>query len=570
MYNKLYQLISQESISQKIKKPFLAIIAFTLVSMTITVGTLYMFSKKTNSLYTKSYQISDNIANMRIDLQRIEKDLYKAIGEDDREEEMKYLKLIDEEVIEFDNNFTNVREVFPANNEMINRLEESIKLAESSRTEIISLLNKGDKTSAASKMQNTYSSHIDTIVESIMELYAESQKETENFLQRVTVVNNVILGFIVIFMIVMVVFTSTASRLLTNIFIKGINNIKEISEELLYGNLKVENKYNLNDEMGEMANNLISAIEMIDSYVEDITTLLEEISAGNLNIELKEEVEYKCDFIPIQESLETIINRLNENFYSIGKSVDLTTNSSEQISLITKDLADGATNQAAVIEELLTSFSEILVKVKGNSKNAEEANRVSKNTKIIVTEGNYKMERLMDYMKDIAESSNQIAMITGTIENIASRTNLLALNAAIEAARAGESGKGFAVVANEVKNLAEQCSLAVKDTNALIENSLIRIRNGESLAKEASEALNSIVVNVDDSAKLIKDIFIESFEQTKAITQMTDNVDQISGVVQTNSAKAQETAASTEELLRQAQNIAEKMSLYQLKNSLAC
>lgn len=570
MYNKLYQLISQESVSQKIKKPFLVIIAFTLVSMIITVGTLYMFSKKTNSLYTESYEISDNIANMRINLQKIEKDLYKAIGEDDREEEMKYLRLVDEEVIVFDKNFTNVREVFPANNEMIIRLEEAIKLAESNRAEIISLLNEGDKASATSIIQSTYSPHIDIIVERILEVYEESQKETAKFLQRVTVVNNIILGFIVIFMFIIVAVTSTVSRLLTNIFMKGINNIKEISEELLYGNLKVENKYDLNDEMGGMANNLIGAIEMIDSYVDNITTLLEEISVGNLNIELKEEVEYKCDFIPIQESLETIIDRLNENFYSIGKSVDLTTNSSEQISLITKDLADGATNQAAIIEELFASFNEVLAKVKINSKNAEEANRVSKNTKKIVTEGNYKMERLMDYMKDIAESSNQIAMITGTIENIASQTNLLALNAAIEAARAGESGKGFAVVANEVKNLAQQCSLAVKDTNALIENSLIRIKNGENLAKEASEALNSIVVNVDDSSKLIKDIFIESFEQTKAITQMTDNVDQISGVVQTNSAKAQETAASTEELLRQAQNIAEKMSLYQLKNSLAC
>jgi len=565
MYKRLYELIKGEPVNQKIKKSFLAIVILIIVVMVITVGTLSIFSHKTNSLYSKSYKISDNIANMRINLEKIDKNLYKAIIEDNKEKEGNYLKVVDKEVQAFNNNFTVLKETFSGEEVLIENLSKTIEASSASRNKIISLLNEEDKASAMIISENTYSTQIDNTTENIIKIYEGTQRETSEFLQKVNLINNIILGLIVIFMIVIVIITSITSKLLTDIFIKGINNIKEISEELLYGNLKVENNYDSKDEMGEMANTLISAIEMIDSYVEDITTILEQISMGNLNVESNEEVQYKYDFIPIQESLEAIVNTLNEDFSSIRRSVDLTTNSSEQISLITKELSEGATNQVGAIEELLSSFNEILIKVKINSKNATEANKVSENTKNIVSEGNYKMEELMNSMKEISESSMEIAVITSTIENIASQTNLLALNAAIEAARAGDAGKGFAVVAEEVKKLAGQCSEAVKNTNILIENSLFTVKKGEILAKETANALQNIVTNVDNSDKLISQISRASQEQTEAITQMTVGADQISDVVQINSAKAQETAASLEELTLQAQNITEKMSLYKLK-----
>lgn len=565
MYKRLYELIKDYPINQKIKKSFLTVIILIIVAMVITVGTLYVFSNKTNSLYSKSYKLSDNIADMRINLQKIHENLYKSISEADKEKEVKYLKEVDKEIQAFNNNFTFVKETFSGDEKLIEKLSKDIEISSASRKEIIDLLNKEEKASAMSIIETIYSNQIDNTVESIIKVYEESQIETSNFLKKVNLVNNIILGFTIISMIIIVIITSMISRLLTDIFIKGINNIKDISEELLYGNLQVENNYESKDEMGEMANNLIDAIKMIDSYVDDITTILEKVSVGNLNVKLNDQVQYKYDFIPIQESLETIVNTLNADFSSIRKSVDLTSSSSEQISLITKELSEGATNQAGVIEELLVSFNEILIKVRINSENATEANKVSEKTKNIVAEGSYKMDELIDSMKEIAVSSKQIAVITSTIENIASQTNLLALNAAIEAARAGESGKGFAVVAEEVKKLAQKCSDAVKNTNALIDNSLSTVKKGVKLAIETGDALQEIVTNVDNSAKLVNEISIASQEQTESITQMTVGVDQISEVVQINSAKAQEVAASTEELALQAQNITEKMLLYKLK-----
>lgn len=565
MYQRLHELISGDPINKKIKKSFLIINMFTIISMIIIVSILYMFSYKTNLSYRKSYALSDNISNMRISLQKIEKNLYKAIAEEDMEKEQKYLELVNEEVKEFDSNSKILKETLP-DYELIDEINSSVELAAKSRSDIVELINKKEKISALSVMENTYSYQIDGIADKVIEVYKQSQKQTSNFLHKVDIINNIILGFIIIIMISTLIITSTISGVLTDIFIKGINNIKEISEELLYGNLKVESSYESTDEMGEMASNLISAIEMIDSYVDDITTILEKISVGNLDIELEKNVQYKCDFIPIQESLESIINTLNSDFYGISRTVELTSNRSEQISLITKELSDGATNQASIIEKLLDNFNKILTKVTINAQNAEEANKVSESTKDIVSEGNHKMEELMKSIEEIAQSSNQISKITSSIENIASQTNLLALNAAIEAARAGETGKGFAVVANEVKSLAEQCSNAVKNTNMLIGNSLFAVKKGESLAKEASNSLQNIVVNVDNSAKLVNEISLASQDQTNEIMKMTTRVNEISEVIQINTAKAQETAVSTEELSLQAQNIAEKMSKYDLKS----
>ncbi len=565
MYKRLYESLKQYPINQKIKKSFLTIIIFTILIMVITVGILYVFSNKTNSLYKKSYNISDNIANMTTSLEKIDKNLYKAIVEADKEKEDKYIKAVEEDAQVFNDNFISLKETFLDDKIYIENISKAFEVSSASREKILRLLKEKDKASALMVMENTYSGQLENTKKSINDVYKESQTQTNIFLYRVNLINNIILFVMIIFMIFIVLITSMASKLLTDIFINGINNIKEISEELLYGNLKVENNYVSQDEMGEMADNLINSVEMIDSYVEDITTVLEEVSAGNLSVKLNEEVKYKCDFIPIQESLETIINSMNEQFLSIRKSVDLTTNSSQEISLITKALSNGAVNQANVIEELLVSFNEALIMIKANSQNAKQAKSVSENTKSIVVDGNYKMSELINSMKEITQSSKQIAVITSTIEDIASKTNLLALNAAIEAARAGEAGKGFAVVAEEVKKLAEQCAYAVKNTNELIKNSLFAVEKGEKLATETGETLNFIVVNVDNSAELINDISIASQEQTEVVTQMTGRVNKISEVVQINSAKAQETAASIEVLTNQVENIAEKISLYKLE-----
>lgn len=319
--------------------------------------------------------------------------------------------------------------------------------------------------------------------------------------------------------------------------------------------------------MGEMSNDLINALEMLTSYIHDITSTLERLSNSDLNVDLNNSIHYNGDFSPIQKSLDKIVTSLNTTFYDMRQAISFATSSSEQLSSTTQALSNGSTEQAEAVEDLLLSFNSILTQVQKNTDNASKANEFSDKTKDIVTDGSIKMNDLMKSMLEITNSSRQIAEIVSTIEDIASQTNLLALNAAIEAVRAGDAGKGFAVVAEEVKRLAAQSSQAVKNTTQIIDKSLTVVTNGEKLANETAHALTIIVQNVDDTANLVRQIASESKEQANAIEKMTGRVNKISDVVQSNSATAEETAASTQELASQSQTISDKLSTYKLRIS---
>lgn len=183
--------------------------------------------------------------------------------------------------------------------------------------------------------------------------------------------------------------------------------------------------------------------------------------------------------------------------------------------------------------------------------------------------GNEQMELLVSTMNEISDASNQIGKIIKTIDDIAFQTNILALNAAVEAARAGEAGKGFAVVANEVRNLAGKSAEAAKNTTVLIENAIKAVTNGTQLVDETANTLKSVEERAMGMTHLVNEIAQASNEQADAILQTTQGVDQISSVVQTNSATAEESAAASEELTGQAQILKQLVGKFKLRDSIS-
>ncbi len=230
-----------------------------------------------------------------------------------------------------------------------------------------------------------------------------------------------------------------------------------------------------------------------------------------------------------------------------------------------QSLAQGSTEQASEVDNLLHMIEQITEQIDSNADSAaittDEADKMSR--QIVTCNG--QMEEMAQAMSQISACSGEIQHIIKTIDDIAFQTNILALNAAVEAARAGSAGKGFAVVADEVRNLAAKSADAVKETTELIEKTLRMVDTGSRLTGVTKESLASVVGGADMVTGQIKVISQASKEQKTGINHIKDSIYQISTVIQSNSATSEESAAASEELAGQAQVLKSLIGRFKLR-----
>ena len=229
-----------------------------------------------------------------------------------------------------------------------------------------------------------------------------------------------------------------------------------------------------------------------------------------------------------------------------------TTTVAKQIASDSTTLAEGASAQAATIEEATASLEEMSSMTKRNAENASKVNDLSREARQAADKGAEDMQAMSTAMEAIKSSSDDIAKIIRTIDEIAFQTNILALNAAVEAARAGEAGMGFAVVADEVRNLAQRSAAAAKETAAKIEGAIVKTAQGVDITQKVAVALNGIVVKARQVDELAAEVASASREQTQGINQINAAVGQMDKVTQSNAANAEISAASAAELSHQA------------------
>ncbi len=224
---------------------------------------------------------------------------------------------------------------------------------------------------------------------------------------------------------------------------------------------------------------------------------------------------------------------------------------SNQISLLSQKLAEGATTQAASLEESSSALEELASQAQGNSEKARSATDGARKAHSTAQEASGAMRQTVEAMEGIRESSSKITGIIKTIEEIAFQTNLLALNAAVEAARAGEHGKGFAVVAEEVRNLAQRAAQSARDTSGLIQTSVEQSKRGTEIVGQAARAIDQILEIAQGVSEEAQEVNTASGEQCEGINQINLAVASMDKVTQTVAANAEESAASSQELLNQ-------------------
>ena len=353
----------------------------------------------------------------------------------------------------------------------------------------------------------------------------------------------------------------TSKKILATI-IAPLKSVENTADELMKGNLHSTLDYKSDDELGRLAHSLRNSIAILGSYVDDIDRAMKMFAEGNFDV--KPEVEWKGDFVGILNSFMLFEESMAETIKGIQRVSDEVSSAAEQVASSSNELADGATNQAAVVEELTATVAGVAEQVERNSQSAKQISSRVGNLGEAISESNNKMQEMVASMNDINEASNEIDKIIATNNEIASQSNLLALNASIEAARAGEAGKGFAVVANQVNLLADQSAKAAKESAVLIETSVRAVKKGMTIADETATQLEEVA----DSSKMITeevtDIADTLEQQTVEIQQINEGIEQINDVVQTNSATSQECAAASEQMSSEAENLREMIRRFKV------
>lgn len=348
-----------------------------------------------------------------------------------------------------------------------------------------------------------------------------------------------------------------ASIILTLFIVRAITKpVEEISraaKSLSQGNLDVALEYESKDEIGALSEDMRFTIKTLSTIISDMQTMLHEMGEGNFSIHTSCESEYVGAFSSMLLSIRKMNISLSGTIFQIGQSADQVTSGSEQVSSGAQALSQGATEQASSVEELAATITEISGQIQKTAEHAKHASVKSGGVGQEANDSNRRMQEMLAAMGDISRSAGEISKIIKAIEDIAFQTNILALNAAVEAARAGAAGKGFAVVADEVRSLASKSADASKSTAALIEGALKAVDNGTRIANETAQSLDEVVAGIQDTVQIIDQIADASGDQAHAISQVTMGIDQISSVVQTNSATAEESAAASQELSGQAQ-----------------
>ena len=346
--------------------------------------------------------------------------------------------------------------------------------------------------------------------------------------------------------------------------LKPILLITAKTKPLQDGCMKIELNYDANDEIGDLARTLKQSIDRINKYIEDINRMMGQLSGGNFDVEAS--VPFIGDFRSISESIDSFTASLSSAMNNINDVEHKVFGHAQSLSNSSQMLAEGATDQAAAVEELTATTDDLARSAEKNIQMATEMRDNAHLTGDQVNLSSQQMEQLISAMTDISDTSQQIENIISTIENIAFQTNILALNAAVEASRAGEAGKGFAVVAKEVRDLAAKSDQAAKATKELIENSVQAAGKGSRIVEEVSTSLKKTLTLVTQSNDAVEEFADAVQIEATAISQVSEALGQISNVVQTNTANSEESAAVSAELFEQVNQMQKQTSRFKLKH----
>ena len=432
--------------------------------------------------------------------------------------------------------------------------------------EILQLSREGKQQEASKLMTGEVYEDYKSFSEKLTILRDAFQVELDRAKTMANVCTVIIFIVIVAAGLAIAVVTTMIGKIITNSITEPVKQIDAAVASLRKGELSnVEMlTYESEDELGDTIRNLKEAMGILADYVSEISVEVKAIAQGDLTRNGDDITDFLGDFSELKASLLYILKRFNSTLTEISNLAEQVSSNSSEVENASKSLADGATEQAGVIEELNATIDTVVDLAANTAKETQSASARVKASANKANEEKEKMNDLLKEMEHITEISKEIGNIITDIEDIASQTNLLSLNASIEAARAGEAGKGFAVVADQIGKLAADSAKSAVNTRDLIDKTLVEIEKGNMITRTTAESFNQIIADMESFAELAENTMEKANSQAESLEQIGQGIEQLSGVVQGNAASSEENTAISINLAEGAAKMHDRVNIFKL------
>ncbi len=562
---------NKENIEKKLTGSFFKVAAIAATAAIVGLIALIVISNRYSYALTNFGFAQGDIGKALFEFADARSSLRAAIGYDDADAIATVVKQHEEGKIRFDSYFAQVEKTIVSEDgrKTYDEIKAELDAYWKLDAEIMDLGATTDRALcvqaqelALSELAGKYNS-IYSKLESLLNVKVDEGNDLSTML---TIIAGVLLAVIVAMIVIAMLLALKIGKGMAKSIAEPLVKLGERLKTFAEGDLSSAfPEVNTGDEVEIMTKDVIHMADNLNVVIGDIGEVLGEMADGNYAVKSKVPDRYTGDFQKLYESMRTMRNQMKDTLIAIGEASKQVSDGSGDLATASQSLAEGATDQALAVQELHATISDI---TEGMEKSAESADDSYIKAQQYASEADHskdEMHTMMKAMERINDTSTKIGNIISEIESIAAQTNLLSLNASIEAARAGEAGRGFAVVADQIRELADQSAKAAVDTRELIEGSLKEISDGNSSAERAANAIESVVEGIKQIADFSKSLKVMVGDQTEAMRQAEIGVNQISEVVQSNAATAQEASATSEELSAQATMLDELVGRFVLE-----
>ena len=557
-------VLKPRGIKSRLSKSYIFVISISLIASVVALVMLGITSGMMSQFYHRNYTLTVDAWEIRVTQQSVKEFMLSAMATDSVSDTRSFMKESQDALNQMGTKLSEIKNEDESDASIINEIEEGRVLALDIIDRMVEQTSIGQKQKAYVILTEEFNPLLEEMsakLETIVKNQGDSAYEKVQQTQLITVIAIVVVLLIAMASIVIALRFGTK---IAKSVSEPVEILQNAASKMAQGELDISIAYTSGDELGRLAEHMKEMMAFEREVVQDINDLLKEMAEGNFDIHSSCEGAYIGSFSGLLSSLLQLKRELSSTLIEIGGASEQVALGAGQLAENAQSLAEGATEQAGAVEELTAMIGGVSEMAKETGDTTDQSYKQAMQFLEEAEEGQKQIINLIDAMKKIDETSKEIENISKEIENIAKQTNLLSLNASIEAARAGEAGRGFAVVADEIGKLAADSASSAVHTRQMIRNSQEEVLRGNQITELTSESFTKIMDGIRKLAEEIQGVNSKAVAQADSTVQVEAGITQISSVIESNSASAQECSATSQELSAQADHLQELIARFKL------